>query len=205
MNSQRLAQILQTDLDCSSLAACAFPFAVYDTIESDTLSCFRDNPVVANQLSYAPLRSQYDVYRHFLNALSSSKLTGQLLVFAGIAPKGKDRELIKKLIIPSMAAPIHLLEVVPVLGEEDNKLKGITRQDFNKLRDNVKTATDTDGGILFIYPNSVMCDVQSISDVVLPLSGNIEFQAGKATRLIWTSSEPSPFERECLAMYQDIL
>ena len=156
MNYQQLAHILQTDLDCSSLTACAFPFRVYDTIESETLSGFMDFPVVAKELSYAPLRSEYDVYRHFLNALSSSKLTGQLLVFAGIVPKGEDREHIKKLVSVFVgSAPIHVLEVV-LVREDNKKLQGITRQEFNKLREAVKSATDTDGGILYLDQNALM-------------------------------------------------
>lgn len=205
MDLPRLAQILQTDLDCSSLSACAFPFRVYATIESETLSGFMNFPVVAKEISYAPLRSEYDVYRHFLNALSANKLTGQVLVFAGIIRKNEDAKYISNLLSVSVGNdPVLVLVVVPVLGDENKKLKGITRQEYNKLRDDVKTATDTDDGILFIYSNSQLRDASLIADDILPLSGNIEFQEGKATKLVWTSSEPSPFERECLAMYSGI-
>lgn len=205
MDLPLLAQILQTELDCSSLSACAFPFRVYATIESETLSGFMDFPVAAKELSYAPLRSEYDVYRHFLNALSANKLTGQVLVFAGFIRKYEDVKHISKLLsFPVGNDPVLVLVVVPVLGEENKKLKGITRQEFNNLRDDVKTATDTDDGILFIYPNSELRDALLIADDLLPLSGNIHFQEGKAAKLIWTSSEPSPFERECLAMYSGI-
>jgi len=129
------------------------------------------------------------IYRQFLNAVAARKLSGQMLVFAGDVPVDTDK-------------PIYMLQVVPVLGMTNKKLKGISFKEFEALRDAVESATASDPGLHFMTGTSEMGDVLSISDDVFPLRGNIELQDGKVVIIV--RSEPTLFEMECLEMYPDI-
>lgn len=169
MELPRLAQILKTHLDCSPLLACGFAFLVNDG------------------------RAEYgtSIYQHFLAAVASRKLTGQLLVFAGDAFANSEK-------------PIYLLQVVPVLGAGKKKLKGITYKEFELLRDAVIAATTSDTGLEFMSDNSEMADVLSVAEETFPLRGNIDVTDGKVTKITRSQSNPTFFEMVCSEMYPGI-
>jgi len=138
-------------------------------------------------------RSEYEtaIYRHFLNAVAACELTGQMLVYAGDA-------LIKS------AKPIYMLQVVPVLGEATEKLNGITREEFQKLRDAVNTATATDSGLHFMVAESKMGEVLSVDDALLPMQGNVGLREGQVMYILCTHPQATIFELECLQKYPGI-